>query len=293
MTQSSFLLKQCSLACCAAALLMLGSSLPLYAQETLTQPKPAPKQEPAPPPAPPAVPMQSVRTLSIGGVAGYSMDLHTATDLVLPNVPSCCPGYSGGMGGGPIAGLSIELPVSPSVDLIGRLVYHTSKVVMETREDITVRVNNTPTLSYISHELTPTLSVVSFEPGVVFRVADGLSFLGGVRLGTVLSGTFEQQSVLDPSIPYDFNNGTGVRNQASGDIPQVSSFQFGLFAGARYALSLNAQKTMHLVPELQFAPLFTTLVEGEAWSMSSFRFMLGLQFSLMRMEAATSPLRPE
>lgn len=267
------------------------------AQETLTQPKPTPPppptEQPVTKPPTPSIPMVSERMLTVGGMAGYSVDVHTASEFVVPNVETCCPGYDGGSGGGPVVALNVELPVSSRWDVIGRLVYHTSRVTMDARENITVRVDNQPVPSYIAHEVTPSVNIVSFEPGVAFRVADGLSLIGGLRLGTVLSGTYEQRSTLDPSIPYDFTNGSGVRDESTGDIPNMNSFQFGIFAGARYGFPLNTQRTLSLVPEIQFAPLFTSLVSGETWSMSSFRAMVGLQFSLMKSRPTTTPLRPE
>lgn len=276
----------------ALAWLMVGSTMCAFGQETLTQPKPAPKAPAVKEPTPSPV-MVSERLITVGGMAGYSVDLHTASGFVVPDVPTCCPGYDGGTGGGPVAGLSVELPVSPSLDILGRVVYHTSRVTMDAREEITVRVNNQPVPSFIAHEVTPSVNMVSFEPGVAYHIADGLSLLGGMRLGAVLSGTYEQRSTLDPAIPYDFSNGAGVREESAGDIPQLNTMQFGIFVGARYGFPLNTQRTLRLVPEVQFAPLFTSFVSTEAWSASSFRAMLGLQFSLMKSRPVTTPLRPE
>lgn len=281
----------------ACITLACASVVDVRAQETLTQPKPAPRapKPPAPEekPAPPPPVMISERLITVGGMAGYSVDLHTASGFVVPDVPTCCPGYDGGSGGGPVAGLSVELPVSSKLDILGRIVYQTTRVTMDAREDITVRINDQPVPSFIAHEVTPSVSMASFEPGVAYHIAEGFSLLGGLRLGAVLSGTYEQRSTLDPSIPYDFSNGAGVREETAGDIPQLNTMQFGIFVGARYGFPLNTQRTLRLVPEVQFAPLFTSFVVTDAWSASSFRAMLGLQFSLMKSRPVTTPLRPE
>jgi hypothetical protein len=48
-----------------------------------------------------------------------------------------------------------------------------------------------------------------------------------------------------------------------------------------------------LFPEAQFAPMLTSLVDAQSWTMSSFRFMLGLSYAFTRSERQASPLNPE
>jgi opacity protein-like surface antigen len=273
-----------------SVMLMLTAST--FAQETTSGAEPPKPQETTIKPAPAPIVVEK-RTVSVGLFGGYSLDMHNATDLKLPDVPSCCPGYNGGSGGGPILGLSFDLPLSPDLELVGRLTYHSTAVDQTTSEPITVRVENEPVRSSIEHTLSTTTSFISIEPAVAFRVVGDLSILGGFRIATLLNMSYDQRSVLDPSIPYDFEGGSGVRDASTGDVQTTSSVNFGIIIGARYALPLNTRKTLVLFPEAQFAPMLTSLVDAQSWTMSSFRFMLGLSYAFTRSERQASPLNPE
>lgn len=272
--------------------LMVGGQW-LMAQETLTTE--APKK-----PEPPATIEKtaydtvypSKRILSLGLVGGYAVDFHSADAMTLPEVPSCCPGYDGGTGGGFLFALALELPLSTSLELVTRLSYHGSTVTMTVDEPITVRDGNSTRTANITHELTSTLTFVSLEPAVEFRLGERFGLIGGVRLGTLLGATYDEQEILDPSIPYDYQGGSGVRNQSSGDISGTSSFQFGLILGARYRLPMNADETLMLIPEAQFVPMFSSVLADQTWTVSSLRFMIGVSYALTTRANVDSPLYP-
>lgn len=265
----------------------------LVAQETLTTEAP---KKPEPPATIEKTAYDTVyptkRTMSLGLVGGYAVDFHSADAMTLPEVPSCCPGYDGGTGGGFLFALSLELPLSPSLELVTRLSYHGSTVTMTVDEPITVRDGNSTRTANITHELTSTLTFVSLEPAVEFRLGERFGLIGGVRLGTMLGATYEEQEILDPSIPYDYQGGSGVRNQSSGDITGTSSFQFGLILGARYRLPMNADETLMLIPEAQFVPMFSSVLADQTWTVSSLRFMIGVSYALTARARTDSPLSP-
>ena len=230
--------------------------------------------------------------MSLGLFGGYSMDFHGADAMTLPEVPSCCPGYDGGTGGGFVGGLTIEFPLSESLQLVTRLSYHGSNVTMTTDEPITVRDGNTTMTGTITHELKAQTTIAAIEPAVEFRVGKGLGILAGVRAGVLMGATYDEQEILDPSIPYDYQGGSGVRNASSGDISNTSSFQFGLLLGARYRLPMNADETMMFIPEVQYAPLFTSMIADQTWTVSSLRFMVSFVYALTERVKTDSPLSP-
>lgn len=239
---------------------------------------------------PPSTP---VRTLSLEAFGGYAVDMNSASDLALPNIPTCCPGYDGATGGGFVGGLGMQLPLSNTLEFVGRLTLHSTSVTQASTEAIKVRDGNTTIDATINHELTSSMAIVSVEPAVLYKLSEGFGLLAGFRVGSLMSATYAQQEKLDDGIAYDYSDGSGIRNSSSGNIPQTSVLQFGMVFGARYALPLNASKTFHLVPEVQYSPLFTSFISGQSWSVSSLRMMVGVVYDLTTKKVSANPLRPK
>ncbi len=268
--------------------LLLAS--PLLAQETITTPAPVPQETIE---KTDYEQTYQTRSVTFGAFAGYSLDFHSADQLTLPNVPTCCDGYDGGTGGGVFLGISMNFPIASNLDLLGRLSYHGSSVTMTSEEPITVRQGNTAVPASITHELTASLGTLgTLDAGLIYRISPAFRALAGIRTGLILSSTYEQREVLDPDIAYDYDGGAAIRNESSGDITDVSAFQLGMFVGLQYALNLDRSETLHLIPEVQFAPMFTNIVSGEQWSMSSVRFMLNFTQTLFSVEKRSTPLKP-
>ncbi len=277
-----------------AVLVLLFNSAFLSAQETLTvdAPKKEAVPEPQPEPEPPPEITVTKRILSLGLLGGYSIDGHSAETLRLPSVPTCCPGYDGATGGGVVGGLSVELPITETIELLTRLTYHNTGVTQTNVEPITVRNGNTTATANITHELTTTLSTVSLEPGIAYLFGESFAVVGGLRLGALLDATYDQSETLDASIPYDYADGSGVRNQSSGKISETNTLQFGMFIGARYMLPMNSSRTLLLVPEVQFVPMFSTFVADQTWRTNSLRLMLGITYAITSTKTEATPLRP-
>lgn len=234
----------------------------------------------------------TVRKFSVGLLGGYSLDMNLADNLTLPGVPSCCGGYNGGVGGGMVGGLGFELPVSNALDIMARLTFHSSGVTQTSLEPVTVRDANATRTGNITHTLTTSVTLITLEPIIGYNLSPSLVLLGGLRLGTLMGGTYDQKEELDPALAYSYTNGTGVRNAATGDFLNPSSFQMGLLLGARYNLPLNTTRTFVLTPEVQFVPMFTGFIGGESWSASSVRLVIGLNYSFISIKKEATPLLP-
>ena len=235
---------------------------------------------------------EPIRKMSFGLMGGYSLDLHGLDQVKLPGVPSCCTGYNSESGSGVVFAGMGDFRLSDGWDLIARLGYHTSSVILTAQEPITVRVGNEAKTATITHENNSSFGMVLIEPGVEWRAAGNFGLIGGLRVGVLTTATYSQKEILDPTIPYDYQIAeTGVRNESNGDLLETSATQFGMFIGARYHLGLNSRKTIELVPEIQFAPLFTSLITTDTWSMSSVRFMIGLSYSIFK-DTNADPLAP-
>ncbi|CAN5539641.1 hypothetical protein BH10BAC6_BH10BAC6_08900 [soil metagenome] len=232
---------------------------------------------------------------SLGVHGGMNVSMHSAAFSGLPGVPSCCPEFSSGSGGGFYGGLETGFPISPAVTMLARLGYNSNSGTFEATEPTTVRINNTAVNTTFKHTLTTTVSGVMLEPAAEWRVAGGLGLVGGVRLGLLMSATYDQkESFTDTSIPYEYlTTNSATNNASSGDITQLKTLQFGLLLGARYHLPLNTESTFELVPEAYYAPMFTQNVTGIDWSTSSIRLGLGVLYKFMIYPADSNPLAPK
>ena len=65
-------------------------------------------------------------------------------------------------------------------------------------------------------------------------------------------------------------------NEASGDIPQILSFQMGAVAGISYHLPANSEKTMWICPEIYYSLGFTDIAEATPWTVNT--LFVGLTF---------------
>lgn len=263
------------------------------------QPRSAGKEtttkSPAATPEPEPVPTKASTWWGLGLHGGMNISMHSASFSGLPGVPSCCPEYSSGSGGGFYGGLGSDFPITPAVTMLVRLGYSSNTGTFEATEPTTVRINNTVENTSFKHTLNTTLNTVIVEPAAEWRVAGGLGLVGGLRLGMLMSATYDQKETFtDPSIPYEYlTTNSATNNASSGDITQLSSFQFGLLLGARYHLPLNAESSFELVPEAYYAPMFTSNVTGTDWSTSSIRLGLGILYKFVTYPSDSNPLAPK
>ncbi len=243
-------------------------------------------------PTPPPEVLVDKRIMSVGLLGMYNMSVHSATALKLPGIPSCCPGYEGATGGGMALGLEVSLPIGNELEFIARAMYQASSGTMTFDEPVTVRINNKAVESFFTHELKSTLTFFMLEPGVEYAITENFRVVGGLRLGALASSTYTQKETLDPTLPYDYSDGSGVRNDTQGDITGTSAFQFGVFAGVRYHIPLNKKRTFEIVPEVHFAPLFTSVMSEASWSVMSARFGIGIIYNLSKSARVSNPLKP-
>jgi hypothetical protein len=280
---------QTTLRLVALVLTVLFAAQSSFAQESLSKERPKPKPAPeAPKPA-----MVEKRTMSFGLVGMYAPMVGNAVEsgFRFPSVLSCCPGYESTSGSGVTIGAELMLPLSRGLELGARIAYQTSSADFTAKEPITVRVGNSAVASSINHSLSTSVAAFFVEPTLNYEIAKGFYLSGGLRLGTIMSATFEQSEKLaDPSLPYDFDSGSGVWNNTSGDIPNKSAFQLGAVIGLRTAIALGTSLTM--MPEVSYAPMFTSVVTDASWTASPLRIGASFFMNVTKLEAVSTPIAP-
>lgn len=270
-----------------AILLLMGCTLTIaVAQESLSKERPKPKPE-APKQA-----MVERRVFSIGAHLAYGMMNNSVeSNFRLPTVPSCCPGFEGTSGGGLLLGAELMLPLSDGLEFGARIVFQSSTADFTAAEPITVRVGNEAKSTAINHSLSISSGLLMIEPTINYGLGESLMLVGGLRLGTVMSSTYDQSEKLaDPTLPYDFRNGSALWNSSATTTPNTSPFQFGALVGLRGRFKIPGG--ISILPEVSYAPSFTSMLSDATWSVTPLRFGVGLLFDVTRLEAAATPITP-
>lgn len=229
--------------------------------------------------------------LTIGLHGGIGMTNHSGSFTGAPGQVSCCPEFSGGSGSGIIAGLETSLPLSDQLRLLGRISIQGVGGRFETSEPTTIRRGNEAVPTSFLHTFETQATMIAIEPAVEYRMG-GLGLVGGLRAGLVSSATYTQTEALsDKSLPYTFPNGKQEYLNVSGDLTTISSMQIGLLAGLRYHLALS--ENLSVIPEVMYAPNFTSLESDMGWGVNSFRVGATIALTLWGKNVIATPLMPK
>lgn len=217
----------------------------------------------------------------VGGYAGLGLNYHTASFGALPGVPSCCAEYQDATGLGPALAALIEVPIIRDLRVQARLGYTPLGALLSTTEVI----GNEPVLDdgpvptptrqdvEVEHSLDASLPMIVFEPTIAYQVFERFWGSAGIRGGYVINPSYEQQETLYRPEGYTFLDGSAIRNQSSGTIPEANSFQMHAVLGLSYELLTNS--TFSLVPEVRYyLPL--TSISSVDWKVQSFQ--IGVAF---------------
>jgi len=255
------------------------------AQESLSKERPKPKAPEAPKPA-----MVEKRALSIGLVTLFNpvVTNDVETGFKLPTVSSCCPGYEGTSGSGIAIGAELMLPLSDALELGARIAYQTSSATFSAVEPTTVRVGNSAVKTTIDHSLSTNVSSLFLEPTLNYLLTRGIYLSGGLRLGTITGGMYDQvEKFTDASIPYDFETNRNAKDQ---EIPFLSGFQLGAVIGLRTLIELGP--SLSVMPEISYAPMFTSIVSDASWTASPLRIGASILLNVTKLEAVSTPIAP-
>lgn len=234
--------------------------------------------------------VSNTEILSLGLHGGFGMTSHTGAFRGAPSTVSCCPEFSSGSGSGLVFGLDVSLPLSDQLRLLGRINLQGLDGSFTTTEPTTVRIGNLPAETSFLHTFDASLSMIALEPALEYRLG-GLGIVAGLRLGILSGGTYKQVDELaDKTIPYTFPNGEQVFQNESGDLTDLSTMQIGALAGVRYHVALGTN--LSIVPEVMYAPNFSTLNADMDWGVSSLRVGASVVLTLWGKNVIASPVMP-
>ncbi len=221
----------------------------------------------------------------VGAYAALGINLHNASFGALPGVPSCCTEYRDATALVPVIAGLFEIPIMRDLRFQSRLGFTTMSGTLKRQEDI----GNEPVLSdgplptqerrdiEVEHSLSASLPMVVLEPTMAYRVLQFFWLTGGLRGGYVMNSSYDQAETLFSPDGYTFLDGSAIRNQYAGAIPDQQPLQMHAVLGLSYELLTKGR--ISIVPEVRYyIPL--TKVSSVDWSVSSFQLGASLRYGV-------------
>ena len=223
-----------------------------------------------------AAPAHAQQSPAYGFFSDYNFNLYQADFRSFPGVPSCCPQYEDGTGGGLAIGLFYELPLAGQVRLALRGGYMTRSGAMKRTEN-TVVTGNVPAV--FEHQVEASLADVGLEPLVGVNLFSSLWLSVGGRIAAVTSKQFSQREmIISPKVGV-FPNGSSKRNEITDQpIPGAASVYGAIIGGLGYDVPLNSTRTLILSPEILFTLGITPVVSDVSWHSNAVRCGITLKY---------------
>lgn len=226
--------------------------------------------------------------LYIGPYAGLNFNFYNADFSKLPGFPNCCPQFTTGSGISFNFGGAINIPLDNQFSLEARLglsglngTLSKEQIIGNTEIRNTTQPFETSNIVDAISEYTidANLLLLGLEPYIKYQVIPNLNLNGGLRLGYLMTKTFDQKEVLKSPNDVVFKETQSRSRNEYTDvvIPEAKGMQLHLLLGASYDLELT--KSIKLVPDLRYyLPL--TKVASVDWSVSQLSLSAALMFGL-------------
>ena len=207
--------------------------------------------------------------------AGYVM--HSG-DIILPQAPTCCGGYTSAQGIGPALSLFVRQELGKAVRLTLRGTYATYDGVFEVDQAIFV---TNATEGITRHTLDARLGWLGGEFLVDWRIASPVRLMLGGSAGFMSPATFSQRETLIIPGTGTFENGRRTRNEISNEmIDGMRSPLLGAVVGVGLDIPMTENHSVVLTPEVLYTFGLNDLHTTVAWKANALRVGASLAFSL-------------
>lgn len=199
----------------------------------------------------------------------------------LPGVPNCCPKFSSGSGFGYSFGVLYDFYLREDQYLSLRGEFSKYDGILKTIETTNGIVDGRSSEVSFEHSIDAKLSSLGLRIIYSNTFYKSLSGHFGLSFGFPLSGTYKQkEEIIKPADKGTFLDGTRIRNQNSGNIPELNGLQLSLNLGFSYELPLNRKKWLFLVPEIFYGYNLTNLVKDVDWNLHYLRFGASIKYRI-------------
>ena len=134
-----------------------------------------------------------------GLFGGLNYNLYQTDFRALPGVPSCCPKFSTGNGLAYLAGITIDVPLFNSLYIGSNIGFHSLNGQLKSIESTTIFYNDAMNTGKFQHTIDVTMSVISFEPKIGYRLFDAFFVNAGFGLYYPIRSDYSQEErIIDP-----------------------------------------------------------------------------------------------
>ena len=232
---------------------------------------------------------------------GAQINLHAASFSTLPEVPSCCPNYTGKATLGATGGIEIRRAVEEQLAIELGLTYGTMGILFAAEETVVVFDGTGPADAVFAYALDADLAGLFIEPRFVYQPIEHLDLLIGPSLRILTAASAQQEERITSPARIRYPDGTRTRLPWDGTIPEVRRIGFGAYLGVGYAIPLLEDE--RFVPYVAASGrVHPSGIAGDIdWQVSNLGLSIGIRYrpqshqvapsidSIPRIESVDSP----
>lgn len=223
---------------------------------------------------------------------GIRMSLHSSDFSTLPRVPSCSPGFDGGVSFSPDGSLLIGYRLNEKSTIELLLGYSGAGVRMEASEVQRVFNRTEGTDATFRHELDASIGSLTIAPRFHYNLTRAFSVAAGPHIRLLTGGSLLQSERIVEPAGILFENDRRTRSGWDGELPGMKRLGLGLGFGLSYEIEFEGLRPVRPAVDFGFDWTPTGLVENVDWQAHSMRLGVRFLWSPQPKPVVPSPLDP-
>jgi len=216
---------------------------------------------------------------AFGVRGGVDREFLSSSFYGVPNCPQCSPLITSGTGLANGIGAFYAYHLNSKFSLSLGAGYDFVTGTMSNDEVTSINIDGIATPATIAHTIDVTTNRIALAPAIGYYVLPRLSVNLGSEIGYLLNPTFgSREQLVQPTGRGVFDNGSRTRDEYGGALPNTSNIQAALTLGASYALPMNPQGTLMLVPSVEGKIGLTNLIAGVDWKENGVGASLAMEY---------------
>ncbi|TAL70001.1 MAG: hypothetical protein EPN82_05135 [Bacteroidetes bacterium] len=219
----------------------------------------------------------------IGLSFNYGIANHIANFQKYPDVPSCCPNYTGGSGSSLSIGPIFKFDIDNNIEADIKLNYNRISGFMKESQSINLIIDGKSQEGLFDYNFNSILNLITLEPSAGYRFSNNFRTYAGLNLGYLFTGNFDNyEKLIKPENRGTFDNGRRLRNDTVGKMSYLNPIQMGIKLGLSYRLPLDKYSDWSLTPELNYIFYFTNVATETDWNINPLNLGLSLTSGIFK-----------